>query len=162
MTTIKRKIAELKVMASSTNPKYRANSDEVIKLFTERKIEKFKEAEKLLTQLSSRGKAPQSAINKIKEKYIKAEPATGKLTRPAQQEYFISGTIEKVETYKQQLKKKGITIQSKEYLVSMPYATTIKAKNKADAQGIFSLAAAGFFSDMGSGEDSNTNKTKKF
>ena len=45
MTTIKRKIAELKVMASSTNPKYRANSDEVIKLFTERKIEKFKEAE---------------------------------------------------------------------------------------------------------------------
>jgi hypothetical protein len=50
MTTIKRKIAELKVMASSTNPKYRANSDEVIKLFTERKIEKFKEAEKLLTQ----------------------------------------------------------------------------------------------------------------
>jgi hypothetical protein len=60
--SLKRKIQDLKAIAAINNQKYRAESNEVIKLFTERKIEKFKEAEKLILQLGSRGKAPQSAI----------------------------------------------------------------------------------------------------
>ena len=93
MNKINRAVQEFQSLKSTINPKYRSYADEVISLFKDRKIEKTKEAEKLLMQLSSRGKAPASAIQKINEKYKKAEPATGKLTRPATQTYFINGKI---------------------------------------------------------------------
>ncbi len=54
-----------KAIVPTINPKYRAYAEQVIKLFADRKIEKTKEAEKLLTQLSGRGVAPQTAIKKI-------------------------------------------------------------------------------------------------
>ena len=53
------------VIQPTINEKYQPFADQVIKLFTDRKIEKTKEAEKLLMQLSSRGLGPQSAINQI-------------------------------------------------------------------------------------------------
>ena len=89
------------------NQKYRPYAEQVINLFKDRKIEKRIEAEKLLDQLSSRGKGPQSAIKKINEKYIKAESAKGKLTRPTTQTFFVSGVIHSVITYKQKMKKTG-------------------------------------------------------
>jgi len=63
---INKAIQEFKSIKHTINPKYRPYADEVISLFKDRKIEKTKEAEKLLMQLSSRGKAPTSAIQKIK------------------------------------------------------------------------------------------------
>ncbi len=98
-------IKDLKALMPSNTNKYRPYADQVLDLFKDRKIEKRKEAEKLLDQLSSRGKAPQAAIKKLNEKYTKAESATGKLDRRELREYFVSGVIHSVHTYKQQLKK---------------------------------------------------------
>jgi hypothetical protein len=102
---INKKVKELNSYKAQINPKYRAYADTVISLFADRKIEKTKEAEKLLLQLGSRGKAPASAIEKIKEKYSKAEPATGKLSRQTIQTFFVSGKIQGLDIYKQQLKR---------------------------------------------------------
>ena len=79
--SIKKSIKELTALLPANTNKYRPYADQVLNLFKDRKIEKRKEAEKLLDQLSSRGKGPQAAINKITEKYSKAESATGKLDR---------------------------------------------------------------------------------
>ena len=62
MNKINKAIKHFKSVIPSINEKYRPYADQVIKLFSERKIEKIKEAEKLLSQLSSRGMAPQTAI----------------------------------------------------------------------------------------------------
>ena len=99
-------IRDLKTLMPSNSNKYRPYADQVLNLFKDRKIEKRKEAEKLLEQLSSRGKGPQAAIQKITEKYSKAESAKGKLERRELKTYFVSGVINSVDTYKQQLKKK--------------------------------------------------------
>ena len=66
---INKAIKDLKTLLQSSTNKYRPYADQVLNLFKDRKIEKRKEAEKLLDQLSSRGKAPQAAITKITEKY---------------------------------------------------------------------------------------------
>ena len=88
---INKSIKEFKSAIPTINQKYRPYAQQVINVFKDRKIEKRKEAEKLLEQLSSRGKGPQSAIKKITDKYSKAESAIGKLTRPTTQTYFVSG-----------------------------------------------------------------------
>jgi hypothetical protein len=119
---VNKAIKELQTMTPAINAKYRPYVDQVINLFKDRKIEKRKEAEKLLDQFASRGKAPQSAIKKLTEKYSKAESAI----------FFISGTIYYIDTYKQQIKKTG-TIKERHYDIEMPYALQIKAKNKAEA-----------------------------
>ena len=90
MNKIKNAIKQFKSVIPAINEKYRPHAEQVIKLFAERKIEKTKEAEKLLNQLSSRGMAPQTAIKKITEKYSKQETATGKLTRPKFETFFFS------------------------------------------------------------------------
>ena len=77
---INKSIKEFKTAIPGMNKKYRPYAEQVINLFKERKIEKRREAEKLLEQLSSRGKGPQSAIRKITDKYSKAESAIGKLS----------------------------------------------------------------------------------
>ena len=111
---INKSIQTLKSMKAGINPKYRAYADEVIGLFKDRKIEKTKEAEALLIKLGSRGKAPQSAITAITEKHRKAEPATGKLTRPQEQTFFVKGVIRSSIVYEQRLKKTG-AIKEREY-----------------------------------------------
>ena len=70
------------VIHPTINEKYQHYADQVISLFADRKIEKTKEAEKLLMQLSSRGLGPQSAIKQITEKYTTKESVIGKLSRP--------------------------------------------------------------------------------
>ncbi len=65
---INKSIKEFKTAIPGMNKKYRPYAEQVINLFRERKIEKRREAEKLLEQLSSRGKGPQSAIRKITDK----------------------------------------------------------------------------------------------
>ena len=95
--SFKKAIKIFKTIVPTINPKYRAYADQVIELFKERKIEKTKEAEKILQQLGGRGVAPQTAISKINSRYIKAEPATGKLTRAKEENYFISGTIQTLD-----------------------------------------------------------------
>jgi len=112
--SINKAIKELTALKPSKTNKYRAYADQVLDLFKDRKIEKRKEAEKLLEQLASRGKGPQSAINKINEKYSKAESATGKLDRRELREYFVSGTTHHIITYEQKLKKAG-TIKARSY-----------------------------------------------
>ena len=62
---LNKSIKEFKSVIPAINQKYRPYAEQVINLFQDRKIEKRKEAEKLLDQLSSRGKGPQSAIKKI-------------------------------------------------------------------------------------------------
>ena len=109
-----------------------SNETKHITLFKDSKIEKRKEAEKLLYQLSSRGKGPQSAIKKITDKYSKVESAKGKLTRPTTQTFFVSGVIHSVITYKQKLKKTG-EVKERKYYVDTPSALPIKAKNKEEA-----------------------------
>ena len=98
---IKSAVKELKFQSIAVNAKYRPYADQVLNLFKDRKIEKRKEAEKLLEQLASRGKGPQSAINKINEKYSKQESATGKLDRRELKEYFVSGITQHIITYEQ-------------------------------------------------------------
>ena len=66
---LNKSIKEFKSVIPSINQKYRPYAEQVINLFKDRKIEKRIEAEKLLDQLSSRGKGPQSAIKKITDKY---------------------------------------------------------------------------------------------
>ena len=61
---INKSIKEFKSVIPNINKKYRPYAEQVINLFKDRKIEKRIEAEKLLDQLSSRGKGPQSAIKK--------------------------------------------------------------------------------------------------
>ena len=147
-----------KSVIPSINEKYRPYADQVVNLFKDRKIEKTKEAEKLLIQLASRGKGPQSAITKIKEKYSKAESAKGKLTRPTTQTFFVSGIIHSIDTYKQKMKKTG-TIKEKQYKIETPYATQIKAKNKEQAKEKF-IQEAETSGASGGGEDSNVSKTR--
>ena len=126
-------IKELKFQTIGMNQKYRPYADQVLNLFKDRKIEKRKEAEKLLDQLASRGKAPQAAINKLNEKYSKAESATGKLDRRELKDYFVSGITQSIITYEQKLKKTG-TIKARSYEIEMPFAVPIKATSKADAE----------------------------
>ena len=126
-------IKELKFQTIGMNQKYRPYADQVLNLFKDRKIEKRKEAEKLLDQLASRGKAPQAAINKLNEKYSKAESATGKLDRRELKTYFVSGVATRTITYQQQMKKTG-TIKPKSFDVDAPFAVPIKAKNKENRQ----------------------------
>ena len=77
---IKKITKDFSILKQLINPKYRPYADQVIELFTQRKIEKKKEAENLLFQLGSRGLGPQSAINKNTNKYVKAKTVKGKLT----------------------------------------------------------------------------------
>ena len=102
---LNKSIKEFKSVIPSINQKYRPYAEQVINLFKDRKIEKRIEAEKLLDQLSSRGKGPQSAIKKITDKYSKAESAKGKLTRPTTETFFVSGITQSTITYEQKLKK---------------------------------------------------------
>ena len=96
-------IKDLKTLLPSSTNKYRPYADQVLNLFKDRKIEKTKEAMKLLEQLASRGKGPQAAINKINEKYSKAESATGKLDRRELKDYFVSGITQHIITYEQKI-----------------------------------------------------------
>ena len=130
--SIKKSIKDLTALLPSKTNKYRPYADQVLNLFKDRKIEKRKEAEKLLDQLASRGKAPQAAITKINEKYNKAESATGKLDRRELKDYFVSGVATRTITYQQQMKKTG-TIKPKSFDVDTPFAVPIKAKNKEEA-----------------------------
>ena len=157
---INKVIQEFKSIKHTINPKYRPYADEVISLFKDRKIEKTKEAEKLLMQLSSRGKAPASAIQKIKEKHSKAETATGKLTRPTTQTFFISGAIQTKETYKRQLKKTGEIKEQSYILPDEIYALPVKAKNKSEAEKIFIEKAEFHFNTSGTDADSNTSRQR--
>ena len=100
-------IKQFKSAIPSINKKYRPYADQVIKLFEERKIEKAKEAEKLLMQLSSPGLGPKSAIKKITEKYAHQKSITGRLTPAPIETFFVSGVIKSSQTYKRQLKKSG-------------------------------------------------------
>ena len=104
-------IKELKFQTVGMNQKYRPYADQVLNLFKDSKIEKRKEAEKLLDQLASRGKAPQAAIKKLNEKYSKAESATGKLERRELKTFFVSGITHHIITYEQKLKKLGRKIR---------------------------------------------------
>ena len=70
MNKITKAVKQFRSVIPTIAEKYRPHAEQVIKLFAERKIEKTKETEKLLNQLASRGLAPQSAINKIKNKFI--------------------------------------------------------------------------------------------
>ena len=130
---INKAVKDLKTLLPSNSNKYRPYADQVLELFKDRKIEKTKEAIKLLEQLSSRGKAPQAAINKLNEKYSKADSATGKLDRRELKEYFVSGITQHIITYEQKMKKTG-TIKARSYEIEMPFAVPIKAKNKEDAE----------------------------
>ena len=106
-------------------------------MFKDRKIEKTKEAEALLVKLGSRGKAPQSAISAITQKHRKAEPATGKLTRPQEQTYFVKGIIKSTITYEKEFKKSGeikpLTYENPDEV----YVRQIKAKDKRTAEQLF-------------------------
>ena len=131
--SINKAIKDLKTLLPSSTNKYRPYADQVLNLFKDRKIEKRKEAEKLLDQLSSRGKAPQAAITKIIEKYSKQESATGKLERRELKTFFVSGIIHSIDTYKQKITKAG-KINERFYNIETPYATQIKARNETDAK----------------------------
>ena len=78
--SIKNAIKELTTLLPSKTNKHRAYADQVLNLFKDRKIEKRKEAEKLLEQLASRGKGPQAAINKINDKYSRQKAQRVSLT----------------------------------------------------------------------------------
>ena len=133
MKRINKSIKELKSVIPFINQKYRPYAEEVISLFTDRKIEKRIEAEKLLDQLSSRGKGPQSAIKKITDKYREAESAIGKLTRPTTQLFFVSGVTHSTKTYKQKFTKAGV-IGERSYKIDTPFAVQVKAKNRKEAE----------------------------
>ena len=149
-----------KSVIPSINEKYRPYADQVVNLFKDRKIEKTKEAEKLLFQLASRGNGPKSAIAKITEKYNKAESVKGKLTKPTTQTFFVSGTTQSTITYEQKLKKAGI-IKARSYDIETPFAVPIKAKNKVDAEEKAQAWSASTWI-LGEGADSYAGKSKKF
>ncbi len=153
-------VKDLKTLMPSTTNKYRPYADQVLNLFKDRKIEKRKEAEKLLEQLSSRGKGPQAAIQKITEKYSKAESAKGKLDRRELKDFFVSGTTNYIITYEQQLKKAG-TIKSRSYPIESPFAISIKAKNKEHAEEMAQEWSAKTWI-LGEGADSYAGKSKKY
>ena len=157
---LNKSIKEFKSVIPSINQKYRPYAEQVINLFKDRKIEKRIEAEKLLDQLSSRGKGPQSAITKITEKYSKAESAKGKLTRPITQPFFVSGMTQSTITYEQKLKKAGI-VKSRSYDIETPFAVEVKAKNKAEAEEKAQAWSASTWIN-GEGADSYAGKSKKF
>jgi len=157
------------VILPTITQKYQPCADQVISLFADRKIEKTKEAEKLLLQLSSRGMGPQSAINKIKNKYVKQESAIGKLSRPTPKNvanknktFFVSGVIKATETYMNKLKKTGSIKEQTYQLSEQPYALQIKAKNRAEAEEKFTASAEEYFASTRSGQDSNVNRTLKY
>ena len=57
--------------------KYLPYFDEITSLYTQRKIEKQSEVEKLVKKLASRGKGPASAIKLLTNKYRIATPSIG-------------------------------------------------------------------------------------
>jgi hypothetical protein len=117
-TTIKQTdLNFLKNYKSFANTKYVGNINQVIKLYEDRKIEKFASAKKLLDQLTGRGNAPKSAIEALAKYEIK-EPAIGKIKRQdieaktyfaqtgkvkrvqrVAKNYYVSGTIQYEEKY---------------------------------------------------------------
>ena len=170
MNKITKKIKVFKsVILPTIAQKYRPFADQVILLFADRKIEKTKEAEKLLVQLSSRGMGPQSAIDKITKKYSKQESITGRLSRPTPKSvankiktFFVSGVIDATITYTNKLKKTGLITEQTYQLPEQPYALQIKAKNRAEAEEKFIASAEDYFMSTRSGQDSNVNRTSKF
>jgi hypothetical protein len=158
---IDKSVKMFKSVIPTINEKYRPYADQVVNLFKDRKIEKTKEAEKLLIQLASRGNGPKSAIAKITEKYNKAESAKGKLSRPTTQTYFISGMVQREDTYKKKLKKLGEIKERSFVLPHEPYSLTVKAKNKAEAEKIFQAGAKQYFENTFPDSNSNTEKTSK-
>ena len=169
MNKITKAIKQLRAIVPIINKKYRSHAEQVIQLFSDRKIEKTKEAENLLIQLASRGLAPQSAIKKITEKYSKAESATGKLSRPTAKNiankiktFFVSGVIKSSETYNGIFKKTG-EIKTKTYqLYREPFALHIKAKSREEAEQKFHKRAEEHFNTSRPTEDSNINRTRTF
>ena len=156
----KKSIKDLTAMLPSKTNKHRAYADQVLDLFKDRKIEKRKEAEKLLEQLASRGKGPQAAIDKINDKYSKAESATGKLDRRELKDYLVSGITQSIITYEQKIKKTG-TIKARSYEIEMPFAVPIKARSKEDAENQAQAWSAKTWI-QGEGADSYAGKSKKF
>ena len=142
--------------------KYRPYADQVISLFADRKIEKTKEAEKLLVQLSSRGLGPQSAIDKITKKNVIQESITGRLSRPTSDTFFISGVIKSSMTYKNQLKKTGTSKEQTYILPDEPYMLSVKAKNRAEAEEKYFKSAKEHYNVSRPSEDYNKNKIQKF
>ena len=169
MNKITKAIKQLKAIVPIINKKYRSHAEQVIQLFSDRKIEKTKEAENLLIQLASRGLAPQSAIKKITEKYSKAESATGKLSRPTLKNiankiktFFVSGVIKSSATYTGIFKKTG-EIKTKTYqLTDEPFAVLIKAKNQEEAEQKYHADAEAHYAITRPTEDSNINRSRKF
>ena len=110
---INKTIKQFRSIIPTINMKYRPFAKQVIKQFSDRKIEKTKEAEKLLDQLGSRGLAPQSAIKKLTDKYSKAVSATGKLSRQIFRpipikSYMINSFINSNDIYNYMMKKTGV------------------------------------------------------
>ena len=152
-------VQQLKAFKPAINPKYSAYADQVINLFKDRKIEKTKEAEKLLIQLGSRGKAPATAIKKIQEKYSIVETAKGKLTRATTQNFFITGAIQSSEIYTRQFKRTGEIKEKGKYKLSDNlFTSTIRAKNRSEAEKIFVEQAKDNYSSSYPDRDSNTNR----
>ena len=65
MKGIAQKLNFLQAYISIVPNKYRPQVDETIKLFKERKIEKFVTADNILRKLSSRGKGPEAGIKDL-------------------------------------------------------------------------------------------------
>ena len=130
-----RKIDELKEIRLATNIKYKMYTDEIIKLFTDRKIEKFKTAIKLATKLASRGKGPESAIKEL-ETYKDKKSITGRLTVERYKNYSMSALVTYEKNYKLLMarnKKQLYTYKDS----NVNERRVIRAKSKAEAEAIF-------------------------
>ena len=136
------------VIQPTINEKYQQYADQVISLFADRKIEKTKEAEKLLMQLSSRGLGPQSAINQITKIKSKNVSVIGKLSRPTPNNikqkkekeaneiktFFISGVVGAKQIYRNLMKKTGVIKEQVYQLPDEPFAIPVNGRNRAEAE----------------------------
>ena len=79
--------------------------DVISTLYQERKIEKQSEVEKLLKKLAGRGKAPQSAIKLIENKYMNQEPVIG--IKSPLKPFHMTAKIEQRLHYNNKYSKQG-------------------------------------------------------
>jgi len=140
-------ITFLRSLKFFTLPKHRPKLDDLIRLYTERKIANYSTALKIAKNLSGNTGAPKVAIQML-EKYYDAPPAKDRNKKVADENnlktYFIKGKVRTMSKYSKRTNK-GTKTYDKEYRDEFPEAKEVRANSLEAAKKLFIQQATADF-----------------
>jgi len=149
-------IKELKDLKPFIETRYRPKLEEVINLYSERKIVNYSTAFKLARGLAGNTGAPKAAI-KVIDKYYDVPTVRGRLKRETEENklktYFVKGVVHTTSKYAKTTNK-GRKEYDKEYHDEFQEAKEIRARSDTKAREIFEALARDDF-----GVDGYSKKT---